>query len=140
MFYPLFGQENCFNLATLGIKQPFSFPTIGNICSVGLESECPGIGKIEGELFIPRENFSFSEIGQLSKPSAARFWQSRSRKRKSSIEEWKVSLRFFHIPGPLTFQPYRCIFSICGASTYHKSSSKKCTFHALGRGKVLSTP
>ena len=29
MFYPLFGQENCFNLATLGIKQPFSFPTIG---------------------------------------------------------------------------------------------------------------
>ena len=33
-----------------------------NICSVGLESECPGIGKIEGELFIPRENFSFSEI------------------------------------------------------------------------------
>ena len=24
-----------------------------NICSVGLESECPGIGKIEGELFIP---------------------------------------------------------------------------------------
>ena len=36
--------------------------TGGNICSVGLESECPGIGKIEGELFIPRENFSFSEI------------------------------------------------------------------------------
>ena len=33
-----------------------------NISSVGLESECPGIGKIEGELFIPRENFSFSEI------------------------------------------------------------------------------
>ena len=29
MFYPLFGQENCFNLATLGIKQLFSFPTIG---------------------------------------------------------------------------------------------------------------
>ena len=33
-----------------------------NLCSVGLERECPGIGKIEGELFIPRENFSFSEI------------------------------------------------------------------------------
>ena len=29
MFYPLSGQENCFNLATLGIKQLFSFPTIG---------------------------------------------------------------------------------------------------------------
>ena len=29
MFYPLFGQENCFNLATLSIKQLFSFPTIG---------------------------------------------------------------------------------------------------------------
>ena len=40
---------------------------------------------------------------------------------ESLTEEWKVSLRFFHIPGPLTFQPYRCIFSICGASTYHRS-------------------
>ena len=29
MFYPLFGQENCFSLASLGLKQPFSFPTIG---------------------------------------------------------------------------------------------------------------
>ena len=31
MFYPLSGQENCFNLATLGIKQPFSgahFPSL----------------------------------------------------------------------------------------------------------------
>ena len=37
-------------------------------------------------------------------------------------QAWKVSLRFFHIPGPLTFQPYRFIFSICGASTYHRSS------------------
>ena len=29
MFYPLSGQENCFSLAALGLKQPFSFPTIG---------------------------------------------------------------------------------------------------------------
>ena len=29
MFYPLFGQENCFSLAALGLKQPFSLPTIG---------------------------------------------------------------------------------------------------------------
>ena len=27
--YPLSGQENCFNLATLGLKQLFSFPPIG---------------------------------------------------------------------------------------------------------------
>ena len=29
LFYPLFGQENCFSLAALGLKQLFSFPTIG---------------------------------------------------------------------------------------------------------------
>ena len=29
MFYPLSGQENCFSLAALGLKQLFSFPTIG---------------------------------------------------------------------------------------------------------------
>ena len=40
----------------------FETPQKRNMCSVGLERECPGIGKIEGELFIPRENFSFSEI------------------------------------------------------------------------------
>ena len=42
-----------------------------NICSVGLESECPGIGKIEGELFIPE--------GELFIPRLTVVWPSVAR-------------------------------------------------------------
>ena len=67
-----------------------------------------------------RENFSFRDR-RLS--GRAQRGQTVDRGMESLTEEWKVSLRFFHIPGPLTFQPYRCIFSICGASTNHKTST-----------------
>ena len=87
---------------------------VWNICSVGLESECPGMEKIEGELFFPREKFSFSEIGQFSKPSVARFWKSRSRKRKISIEERKVSLRFFSFQDHSLFSPTDAFFLSVG--------------------------
>ena len=40
--------------------------------------------KALGRNFFFWERFSFSEIGQLSKPSVARFWQSRSKKRNIS--------------------------------------------------------
>ena len=85
-----------------------------HMCSVGLESECPGMEKIEGELFFPREKFSFSEIGQSSKPSVARFWKSRSRKRKISIEERKVSLRFFSFQDHSLFSPTDAFFLSVG--------------------------
>ena len=119
-----------------------------NNSSVLLENGCSEIGKIEGEVFFPREKFPFPRSDScLAERSEGR--QSRSRKRKVlsrkrrawdffyrrvtffsstdtfslALDPW-LSLRFFQIPGPLSFQPYRYIFSICGASTYHKSSSK----------------
>ena len=43
---------------------------------------------------------------------------------KENFDRGKESKpEIFFIPGSLTFQPYRCIFSICGASTNHKTSS-----------------
>jgi hypothetical protein len=38
--------------------------------------------KAQRRSFFSAREFSFSEIGRLSKSSVARFWQSRSRKRK----------------------------------------------------------
>ena len=59
---------------------PVFHHNIGNICSVGLESECPGIGKIEGELFIP-EGELFIPRSMVVWPSVARP-DSRSRNGK----------------------------------------------------------
>ena len=43
----------------------------------------------ESEIFISEIKWSFFEIGQLSKSSEARFWQSRSRKRTIWSRKWK---------------------------------------------------
>ena len=52
-----------------------------NICSVLLENGCSEIGKIEGEVFFPREKFPFPRSDScLAERSEGR--QSRSRKRK----------------------------------------------------------
>ena len=91
-----------------------------NICSVGLESECPGMEKIKGKLFIPE--------GELFIPRSTVVWLSvarpDSRSRNGKFDRGMESKPdIFFIPGPFTFQPYRYIFSICGASTNHKTSS-----------------
>ena len=43
----------------------------------------------ESKIFISEIKWSFFEIGQLSKSSEARFWQSRSRKRTIWSRKWK---------------------------------------------------
>ena len=75
-------------------------PCLGrNNSSVWLESNGPGTEKFEGELYIPRDELSFSEVVvevSCQKPSVARFWQAvtKTEEKESSLEEWKVSLRF----------------------------------------------
>ena len=62
--------------------------------SVLLENGCSEIGKIEGEVFFPREKFSFPRSDScLAERSEGR--QSRSRKRKA-LEEKKGGREFFH--------------------------------------------
>ena len=59
-----------------------------NKCSLWQESECSESGKIEGKLFIPRGELFFPRSdGCLTERSEVR--QSRSRKRKNSLEEKK---------------------------------------------------
>ena len=58
--------------------------------------------KARRQSFFSAREFSFSEIGRLSKSSVARFWQSRSRKRKILSRKrraWEVLSR-----GEITFQ------------------------------------
>ena len=66
----------------------------GNKCSLWQESECSESGKIEGKLFIPRGKLFFPRSdGCLTERSEVR--QSRSRKRKNSLEEKKEPESFF---------------------------------------------
>ena len=61
---------------------------IENICSLRLERGCSEMEKLEGELSFPRENFHFPRSDScLTERSEVR--QSRSRKRKNSLEEKK---------------------------------------------------
>ena len=74
--------------------------------------------KIEGKLFFMREKFSFFEI--KTKRSEVLEVQIEEKENFDRGKESKPEI--FFIPGSLTFQPYRCIFSICWASTHHRSS------------------
>ena len=106
-----------------------------NNSSVWLESNGPGTEKFEGELYIPRDELSFSEVVvevSCQKPSVARFWQAvtKTEEKESSLEEWKVSLRFWTVPGPLLFSHTDTFFSHFRDCSNHKSDIRRvlCNF------------
>ena len=101
-----------------------------NNSSVWLESNGPGTEKFEGELYIPREELSFSEVVvevSCQKPSVARFWQAvtKTEEKESSLEEWKVSLRFWTVPGSLLFSHTDTFFSHFRDCSNHKSDIRR---------------
>ena len=59
-----------------------------------MEKTFSEVEKLKAKVAFSARDFSFSEIGQLSKPSVARFWQSRSKKRKN-LSRKKHRLRVF---------------------------------------------
>ena len=88
-----------------------------NNSSVWLESNGPGTEKFEGELYIPREELSFSEVVvevSCQKLSVVRFWQAvtKTEEKESSLEEWKVSLRIWTVSGSLLFSHADTFFLI----------------------------
>ena len=84
-------QNFCFFFDLLNVDEPF-LTTERNNSSVWLESNGPGTEKFEGQLYIPRDELSFSEVVvevSCQKPSVARFWQAvtKTKEKESYLEE-----------------------------------------------------
>ena len=79
-----------------------------------LEKTSSEAEKLKAEVAFSARDFPFSEIGQLSKPSVARFWQSRSKKMEN-LSRKKHRLRVFILKMKL-FQLLGYIFSASDTS------------------------